>query len=83
VVDKLVTVGRRAHWIAEEALKLGMNTADVYPLETNTDAIGILQGLIRPGDVVLIKGSRSAGMEAIVDALSRRETGPGPATKQA
>ena len=67
-MDKLVTVGRRARWIAEEALAVGMNTADVYPVETNTDAIGILQGLIRPGDVVLIKGSRAAGMEVIVDA---------------
>jgi UDP-N-acetylmuramoyl-tripeptide--D-alanyl-D-alanine ligase len=83
VVDKVVTVGRRARWIADEALKQGMNTADVYPVETNTDAVGILQGLIRPGDVVLIKGSRAAGMEAVVDALSRREAGPALASKQA
>ena len=46
IVQKLVTVGRRAHWIAEEALASGMNVADVHPVETNTDAIGILQGLI-------------------------------------
>jgi UDP-N-acetylmuramoyl-tripeptide--D-alanyl-D-alanine ligase len=83
VVDKLVTVGPRARWIAEEALKLGMNTTDVYPVGSNTDALGILQGLIRPGDIVLIKGSRAAGMEAIVDALSRRETGAAPPAKQA
>ncbi|MGE5602529.1 MAG: UDP-N-acetylmuramoyl-tripeptide--D-alanyl-D-alanine ligase [Nitrososphaerales archaeon] len=76
VVNKLIAVGQRARWIAEEALAVGMNTADVYPVDTNTDAIGILQGLIRPGDVVLIKGSRAAGMEVIVDALSRREGGP-------
>ncbi len=83
VVHKLVTVGQRARWIAEEALASGMNTADVYPVETNTDAIGILQGLIRPGDVVLIKGSRAAGMEAIVDALSRREGSASMGAKQA
>jgi UDP-N-acetylmuramoyl-tripeptide--D-alanyl-D-alanine ligase len=75
IVQKLVTVGRRAHWIAEEALASGMNVADVHPVETNTDAIGILQGLILPGDVVLIKGSRSAAMESIVDALSRTQDG--------
>jgi UDP-N-acetylmuramoyl-tripeptide--D-alanyl-D-alanine ligase len=83
VVDKLVTVGRRARWIAEEALAVGMTTTDVYPVETNTDAIGILQGLIRPGDVVLIKGSRAAGMETIVDALSRREGASALGAKQA
>jgi len=73
IVQKLVTVGRRARWIAEEALSSGMNMADVHPVETNTDAIGILQGLIQPGDIVLIKGSRSAAMESIVDALSRTQ----------
>jgi UDP-N-acetylmuramoyl-tripeptide--D-alanyl-D-alanine ligase len=78
VVDKLVAVGPRARWIAEEALASGMNPADVHPVSGNTDAIGILQGMIRPGDVVLIKGSRAAAMESIVDALSReggRSTG--------
>ena len=63
--------GPRARWIADEAVASGMNSADVHPVETNTDAIGILQGLIRSGDVVLIKGSRAAAMESIVDALSR------------
>jgi len=75
IVQKLVTVGRRARWIADEALASGMNTTDVYPVETNIDAIGILQGLILPGDIVLIKGSRSAAMESIVDALSRTRWG--------
>ena len=74
VVDKLIAIGPRARWVAEEALATGMNTTDVYPVETNTDAIGILQGLIRAGDVVLIKGSRAAGMEAIVDALSKSQS---------
>jgi UDP-N-acetylmuramoyl-tripeptide--D-alanyl-D-alanine ligase len=68
---KLVTVGRRARWIADEALSSGMPAADVHATETNADAIAVLQGLIRPGDVVLVKGSRAAGLESIVDALSR------------
>jgi UDP-N-acetylmuramoyl-tripeptide--D-alanyl-D-alanine ligase len=83
VVEKLIAVGQRAQWIAEEALATGMKTTDVYPVETNNDAIGILQGLIRSGDVVLIKGSRAAGMEVIVDALSRREGGQAAGAKQA
>jgi UDP-N-acetylmuramoyl-tripeptide--D-alanyl-D-alanine ligase len=71
VVSKLITVGPRARLIAEEALALGMPVADVHPVENNNDAIAVLQGVVRPGDVVLVKGSRAAGMEMIVDALSR------------
>ena len=76
-VQKLVTVGRRARWIADEAMTSGMSTTDVYPVETNAEAVGVLQGLIQPDDVVLIKGSRSAAMESIVDALSRTPIGRG------
>ncbi len=77
VVSKLVTVGERARWIAEEALACGMSVADVHPVAHNTDAIAVLQGLMRPGDVILVKGSRSAALETIVDALSRVQTTAG------
>jgi UDP-N-acetylmuramoyl-tripeptide--D-alanyl-D-alanine ligase len=71
VVDKLVTVGQRARWIADAALASGLKAADVYPTDTNDDALAILQGLVRPGDIILVKGSRGQKMETIVDALSR------------
>ena len=73
IAAKLVAVGPRARWIADEALAEGMSAADVYPVEHNTDAIAVLQGLMRPGDVLLVKGSRAGGMEKIVDALSRHQ----------
>ncbi len=71
VVAKLVTVGQRAGWIAEEALATGMQPIDVYRTASTSDAIAVLQGLIRPGDIVLVKGSRALAMETIVDGLSR------------
>lgn len=80
IVHKLITVGALARWIAEEALACGLPTSDVYPVETNTDAIGVLQGMLRPGDIILVKGSRAAAMESIVNALSRpRAIGVEPA----
>jgi UDP-N-acetylmuramoyl-tripeptide--D-alanyl-D-alanine ligase len=80
---KLVTVGPRARWIAEEAIAQGMPAADVHNAATNLDAIAVLQGLIRPGDIILIKGSRSLGMESIVDALSRPDPSGGVRPSQA
>lgn len=71
MVAKLITVGPRAHWIAKEALACGMHAADVHEVEDTDAAAAILMGVIRPGDVILVKGSRAAGLENIVDALSR------------
>jgi UDP-N-acetylmuramoyl-tripeptide--D-alanyl-D-alanine ligase len=71
VTQKLVTVGPRARWIADAAILSGMPQADVYQTETNQDALAVLQGLIRPKDIILVKGSRGQAMEAIVDGLSR------------
>jgi UDP-N-acetylmuramoyl-tripeptide--D-alanyl-D-alanine ligase len=70
---KLITVGKRAHWIADEALADEMDAADVYAVDNNEDALALLQGLIQPGDIVLIKGSRDLSMENIVDALARSQ----------
>jgi UDP-N-acetylmuramoyl-tripeptide--D-alanyl-D-alanine ligase len=70
VAAKLVTVGSRARWIAEEALAAGMKSTDVHPAANNNDAIAVLLGLIQPGDTVLVKGSRGLAMESIVDALA-------------
>jgi UDP-N-acetylmuramoyl-tripeptide--D-alanyl-D-alanine ligase len=71
ITDKLVVVGTRARWIADAALAAGMPVSDVYPVADNEDAIAVLQGLIRTGDVILVKGSRGQHMEDIVDTLSR------------
>ncbi len=80
ILTKLITVGTLARWIADEALACGMRSADVHPVDANTDAIGVLQGMLRPGDIILVKGSRAAAMENIVDALSRpRAVGVEPA----
>ena len=35
------------------------------------DAVPLLRGLLGPGDVVIVKGSRSMTMERIVTALAR------------
>jgi UDP-N-acetylmuramoyl-tripeptide--D-alanyl-D-alanine ligase len=37
---------------------------------TAADAVGLARALVRPGDVVLVKGSRSVGLEVVADGLS-------------
>ncbi len=75
VVDKLITVGRRARLIGQEALATGLSAEDVTMVANNQEALAVLQKLIRRDDIVLIKGSRAQRMEEIVNALSRRGNG--------
>jgi UDP-N-acetylmuramoyl-tripeptide--D-alanyl-D-alanine ligase len=67
--DLLVTVGRRAHLMAEEARACGLSPDAITEVETNAQAIAHLRQAVQPGDVVLVKGSRSMAMEEIVTAL--------------
>lgn len=70
VVDYLVTVGPRARWIADEAIAAGLAPDQVEALDTVEKAIARLRLLMGPGDIVLVKGSRSAHLDQIVAALS-------------
>lgn len=69
VVDRLVTLGERAHIIANAARKAGMKKASVVELDTIEDVVAWLNHNLSVGDVVLIKGSHGLHMERIVAAL--------------
>lgn len=69
VVDELVTVGPRAAWIAEEALRTGLTQDQVTELDDSQAAIGFLQERVGQGDIVLVKGSHGLRMDQIVAAL--------------
>jgi UDP-N-acetylmuramoyl-tripeptide--D-alanyl-D-alanine ligase len=71
VVSLLVTVGERGRLIGNSAIGAGMAPERVTQVTDNAAAISYLRESIRPGDVVLIKGSRGAAMEEIVAALAQ------------
>jgi UDP-N-acetylmuramoyl-tripeptide--D-alanyl-D-alanine ligase len=41
---------------------------------TAADAVELVAGLVRPGDAILVKGSRSVGLEVVADALQERSS---------
>ena len=67
-VDLLVTVGERARWMGEGAREVAPGLPR-YGFQTNGEAAAFLDGELRPGDVVLVKGSRSMHTDEIVKAL--------------
>jgi UDP-N-acetylmuramoyl-tripeptide--D-alanyl-D-alanine ligase len=68
-VDVLLTVGVRAQRIAQGARAVGLDASAVRCCYRAGEAMRALEALLRPGDYVLIKASRSMGLEALVDAL--------------
>ncbi len=64
LIGTLIAVGEEARWIAEAAEAAGVS--QVLRVENSEEATATLLGLACPGDAVLVKGSRSARMERIV-----------------
>jgi len=73
VAQVLIAVGPRARWIAEEAEASGLPSEHVQWAATTEEAIALLERLLRPGDYVLVKGSRGMRMETIVQAIRLAE----------
>jgi UDP-N-acetylmuramoyl-tripeptide--D-alanyl-D-alanine ligase len=68
-LDVLVTVGPRAARIGDGALAETMPTECVRVCVTPAEAIEVLDDLLRPGDAVLVKGSRVMGLESVVEGI--------------
>jgi UDP-N-acetylmuramoyl-tripeptide--D-alanyl-D-alanine ligase len=69
--DVLVTVGGLGQMLAREALDNGMPPERVKVCQTNDEVIEYLNTIVRPDDMILIKGSRGLHMEDIVNVLMR------------
>jgi UDP-N-acetylmuramyl pentapeptide synthase len=67
--DILLTVGFRARDIAEGALDRGMKDGNIFQFEDAEHAGKELEGMLKPGDTILIKGSQSTRMERIVEEI--------------
>ena len=64
-ISVLVAVGPLARGYLEHAEGI----PEKRWVETAEEAIPVVRELLRPGDCVLVKGSRAAGLEAVADAI--------------
>jgi UDP-N-acetylmuramoyl-tripeptide--D-alanyl-D-alanine ligase len=64
-VDALLAIGPLARGYAEGA----HGVAEVRWAPTRDGGLALLPELVRPGDCVLVKGSRAMGLEVVADAL--------------
>ncbi len=72
VADILVTVGVRAHKIAEGALEHGLSEKVIFQYDDAERAAEEIATKIQPGDVILVKASQGIRAEKIVKRLMAR-----------
>jgi len=70
-VDILIAVGDKAGDIYNGFIPRGEGK-DKIPVKTNEEATDLLKGLIREGDRILVKGSRSYATEEIVARITKQ-----------
>jgi UDP-N-acetylmuramoyl-tripeptide--D-alanyl-D-alanine ligase len=68
-VNLLITIGELARFIGEGAREAGLRSNDVINFENNQEASLYLLENLKPGDLVLVKGSRKMRTEEIVLSL--------------
>ena len=71
-LDHLVTVGVHSRELARAARDEGMPAHRITEVDAAPGAARLVRDLVRPGDVVLVKGSRGMKLEQVVAALRQR-----------
>jgi len=69
LVDELIVVGDGAAPMAEGALASGLPVARVHLVADREAALALLLAELRDGDSVLVKASRGAALDVLVDGL--------------
>jgi len=72
-VDQLITIGTAAEFIAEGARTAGLNK--VSSARSTAEAARLLGEIAEPGDLVLIKGSRAARTEEVIEKFGSQNSG--------
>ncbi len=68
-VDLIISVGKLSKIAADEAMKNSKNNLQIKSFEDTLSACNKLHEFIKDYDIILVKGSRTAKLEAAVDKL--------------
>jgi UDP-N-acetylmuramoyl-tripeptide--D-alanyl-D-alanine ligase len=69
IAELIAVGGANARALAEGASDAGMSKAHVHYVASSTEAADLAATLVRPGDLVFVKGSRGIRTEVVVDRL--------------
>ena len=68
-IDYLVTVGELSAQVAKSAVVSGMDKKHTATASGHECAVAFLKKYVRPGDCLLVKGSRGSRMEEVIEGF--------------
>jgi UDP-N-acetylmuramyl pentapeptide synthase len=68
-LDFLVIYGNHRQEVAAGVEEAGLPAPQLFPVDSKEEGARLLQDFLRPGDWLLVKGSRSMHMENIIELL--------------
>ena len=74
-IDRLIAIGEGGALMAEAARKSGLEKSQA--VASTTAAAELLAAIVEPGDLVLVKGSRTARTERVMEQFAAREPAGG------
>ena len=72
-VSLLIIMGKFSSDVREGALSGGLPSPSIYIGRNHQDLIDFLRGVLEPGDLVLVKGSRGMAMEKVIEGLMKED----------
>lgn len=69
-VDCLIAVGENAKFVAEGAIENGFCSSEIYVFYNNITAKEHINEILKPNDVILLKGSRGMRLEELADFIA-------------
>ncbi len=76
-IDGLLTFGKLSKYTLSEARLSGMPAKNLWHCSTHGQIASILRKVVKPGDAVLLKGSRGMKLEEVIDILKIKLQDPG------
>jgi len=66
-VQKIIAVGKFARYVKDGAIKAGLSGRRIFVADNSEEALPVCRSVLKKGETVLLKGSRSVGLEKVFD----------------
>ena len=69
IFDVIICIGSDAKYIGKGAIENGFDKGHVYFFANNEEVVSEINSILRPGDAVLMKGSRGMKLEEVAESI--------------